>query len=719
MRFFKRKKTPTIIQMEAVECGAACLSILLAYHKKYVPLEEMRVACGVSMHGSNAADMIGAGKTFGLSGKGLRLSIEELDQIDTPLILFWGFNHFVVFEGFFRRGAWINDPSSGPRKVSKEEFSKNYTGVALQFSLDKSFKKGGFPPNVFRILARKMRGAFFPLLYLSLVELLAVVPTLTIAALTKIFIDHVVIDQLWDWSFTIIICLIFAFSFQALFQGIQGRCLYRLNAFLSLRLSGEFLHHVMRLPVSFYQQRNPGDLAFRVQLNDTVINEITEKVGLVALNLIKMVFFLLVLASFSYSLALIALMEACLNALMLFWIDRKRKDTMSKMLRDYVNMTAYSVGGLENIETIKSLGLERDIFGTWASYNSKFLSAKQDFSTTNIWIQSLSPLFKILATTCFLLRGAYLSLLGVLSIGSVTSLYFVMEQLTKPFRHLTDLGQVLQEIKAELLRLDDSLQNKKDTWFLQKKEAASFEKLQGELVLENVSYGYAKTQMPLIKNFSLKIEPGKMVALVGPSGCGKSTIAKLALGLIEPWEGRVLYDGKKRRNIHPLSLARSIGGVDQSIFLFSGSIKDNITFWNTEISDESLIRAAMDASIHETILNRSKGYQSSLETKGRNISGGERQRLEIARALALDPSLFILDEATSSLDAETEKQIMRSIKRRSSSCLLIAHRLSTVKEADEILVMEGGQIVQRGVHNELKEQKGLYQKLFSFEAPVS
>lgn len=710
----RRQKTPTVIQMEMVECGAAALSIILAYHGRFVPLEELRVACAVSSNGSRASNIVKAAALYGLDGKGLKKTLEELQDIEPPYIVFWGFNHFLVVEGFSKKGVYLNDPATGPRIATWEEFSENYTGIILTFDPTEDFEKKGSPPKIIDALKWRLKNSKPYLFFLGLAQFGQLIPILASAAFVSLFIDEILANSKLGWIAGLSIGLLVTLLIQSGLDWIQGKCLYRLDAALSIQLSSSFFQKLMRLPVQFFLQRSSGDLSWRVQLNDQVIADITQQIAKSALNILMLVIYAVVMFIFSKIVATIVILSGMLNIAMLIWIGRARSNAMARLLQNYLTNVGFSVNGLLNIETVKALGMESDFFSKWSGYNAEWLIANQEFQTKNIVLNTFSPLIKSFITTMLLSVGAYLVMTGEMTIGALMGLKIIADKFIQPLDELVNLSKNLQEVKVNLLRLDDSLKNEVDKNFqndTQKPTTEMAAKLKGELELKNLTFGYIPTEKPFIQNFNLLLKPGKSIALVGHTGCGKTSIAKLILGIYHPWEGTILFDGQRREDVPQQMLHNSLNFVDQDIILFSGSIVDNITLWNSTIPEAEIIQAAKDACIHEEIVMKKGGYNHLLEEGGLDMSGGERQRLEIARALVTNPSILILDEATSSLDSLTENKITQNIKRRNIALCIIAHRLSTIKNADEIYVMEKGKVVQRGKHDNLIKEEGLYKTL--------
>lgn len=709
-------RTPTVLQMEVVECGAASLAMILGYYKKFLSLEELRITCGVSRDGVSAFNVVAAGKSYGLDSKGARLSVEDLQLLKGPCILFWDFNHFVVFEGFSKKGAHLNDPAQGRRTLSLDEFSKHYTGVTLTFEKTDAFKPGGSPPSAIGALKGRFKYSQPAFIYLSVAQLCLLIPPLASAALAQIFIDKILADHYFTWIWGVVIALLTALILNGLLLWFRGKCLYRLNAFLSISMSSKFLKHLMQLPTDYYDQRSSGDLAWRVQLNDTVINNITEKLAGALLNALQIAVYAVVLFSFSWIIALVGILEIVFNIALLLFINRTRQEMMAKVIQNQLQMIGFSVTGIAYMETIKSLGMESDFFSKWANFNTRWLLSQQSFGKRNIVLATLVPFFRSITNALVLGIGAYLILQGKLTIGMWTALHIIMGYFLAPIQELISLGETIQTTKINLLRLDDTTKNKKDHLFTSQKEATeSPVKLKGYFEMKDVDFGYTPTKPPVVQNINLSIAPGKSVAIVGGTGSGKSTITALAMNLYWPSKGEILYDNQKREEICPLSFCNSVSIVNQRIFLFSGSIRDNITLWNRSIPDELLITAAKDALIHEEVIKREGGYDHEIMEKGADLSGGERQRLEIARALVKNPTFLILDEATSALDAVTESLIIRNIKRRGCACLVIAHRLSAIRDCDEIIVLDQGKVVQRGTHESLKGVDGYYKELVEKE----
>jgi NHLM bacteriocin system ABC transporter peptidase/ATP-binding protein len=709
-------KVPAIIQMEAVECGAASLAMILAYYGRIVPLEEMRVECGVSRDGSKASNVLRAARKYGLEAKGFRMEPEDLKDINMPAILFWNFNHFIVLKGFKGNKVYINDPATGPKVITYEEFDQCFTGVVLTFKPTEKFQKGGEKPNIITPLKKRLKGSELALVYIVLAGLFLVIPGLVVPTFSKIFVDNILVGQMKGWIKPLIIAMLLTMIVKGLLTWLQQYYLLRFETKLALESSAKFFLHVLKLPVEFFFQRQIGEISNRVQINDKVANLLAQDISVNVLNFIMIVFYAILMFQYDVLLTIAGISIAFLNLLILKFISNKRVTLNQRLLQERGKLMGTAMSGLQLIESLKSTGSEADFYASWSGYQAKVLNAQQEIGVSNQILSTIPPFLATLNNILILTLGGIRVMDGHLSMGMLIAFQGLMGSFITPVNDLMNLGGKLQETFGDLNRLDDVLKYKKDDTFNEKlKLEDSIDKktkLDGYLELKNVTFGYNKLEPPLIEGFNLKLNPGERVALVGGSGSGKSTVAKMVAGLYAPWEGEILYDGKKLSEYPREMINNSIAMVDQDIFLFEGTVTENITMWDRTIDSEKVIEAAKDACIHEIITERAGGYDGRVDEGGANFSGGQRQRIEIARALVVNPSILILDEATSALDPNTEKIIDDNIRKRGCACLIIAHRLSTIRDADEIIVLEKGKIVQRGTHDELmKDKEGLYYKL--------
>ena len=711
----RRVKTPTVIQMEAVECGAAALTIVLGAFGRIVSLEEMRLACGVSRDGSRANNIVRAAQQYGLVTKGYRREPEQLRDMPMPQIIHWNFNHFLVLEGFHKNRVYLNDPASGPRTVDFEEFERSFTGITLTFEKGDDFKPGGAKRSLISALRRRAAGLKSGLLMVIATGLLLVIPGLVLPAVTGIFIDDIFIKRMTDWIWPVLLTIGGAVLVQALLTWMQEYYLLRLGTSLALRESAKFFLHVLRLPMDFFNQRYGGEVGSRVGINDKIATVLSEQLARNVVNVVMVVFYAGIMLFYSLPLTVMALCLTSLNILVLKMITRQRIDRSQRMVMKSSRLTGISMGGLQSIETLKAAGRESDFFTKWSGAQAEYMNAMQELSRLSLTFGQLPTLVSALNEVLILLIGGLLIMNGSMTIGSLVAFKLLIPNLLGPFSQLVQLTTTIQELEGDVNRLDDVFNYPVDEEVCLNREPGDFRvadiKLSGGLVMNDIQFGYSRLDPPLVTDFSLRLEPGRRIALVGATGSGKSTIAKLVSGLYHPWSGELLFDGRAIRDIPPAVFFNSVALVDQEIFLFEGTVKENLTLWDDAIPMEDLVAATRDACIHDEISTRPEGYMSHVAEQGVNFSGGQRQRLEIARALVNNPTVLIMDEATSALDPVTEKKIDRNLRRRGCSCLIVAHRLSTIRDCDEIIVMANGNIVQRGCHEEMIDVDGPYARL--------
>lgn len=720
-RASKRVKTPTVLQMEAVECGAAALGIMLGYYKRIVPLAELRRECGVSRDGSKASNILKAARNYGFQAKGFKKELDQLPNLCPPYIVFWNFNHFLVVEGFGNKSIYLNDPASGPRKVSRQEFDEGYTGVVLVMEPDQEFQQGGRKPSLTLSLWSRLQNATGALIYCMVAGFILTIVGLAVPVFSQIFVDEILVQQRYHWLRPLLLAMAIATVLQGSLTLLRLRYLRRLKVKLSVGMSSRFLWHILRLPVGFYAQRFAGEISNRTSLNDQVADVLSGKLATTAIDTVMVIFYALVMLQYDRVLTLVVASFAAVNVLTLQWISRQRVDANQRLIQEYGKAAGASIAALQSIETLKASGLESDFFSRWSGYYTKAINSQQELGVTNQTFSILPTLLSALSSMALLVVGGLRVMDGHLSIGMLIAFQGLMQSFLLPVNNLVNFGSTLQEMEGNLIRLDDVLDNPIDGAGGAGEEKISLSpssplpRLQGYVELENVTFGYSRLDPPLIENFSLSVKPGGRVALVGGSGSGKSTIAKLVSGLYEPWEGEICFDGQPRNQIPQSILTNSVALVEQDILMFGGTVRENLTLWDTTVPDKNLVRASKDAAIDDVIFSMSGGFDAELIEGAANLSGGQRQRLEIARALVNNPSILIMDEATSALDSETEKIIDQNLRRRGCTCLIVAHRLSTIRDCDEIIVLEHGRVVQRGTHEELWQVEGVYSRLISSE----
>ncbi len=712
-------KVPVILQMEAVECGAAALAMVLAYYKKWVPLEQVRSDCGVSRDGSNAANIVKAAKFYGLEAKGRLLTLEKLKEDHScPCILWWNHNHFVVLDGFTSKGAAkLNDPAMGRVEVSAEAFEKSYSLMCIELKPGPDFVPEGKRASVLSFLLKRGRDNLKPLLFVMLSALPAAVTGILIPQFSRIYTDRILSGENPEWLFGFLVLLAALIIFQLFAEIIRIYAVIRATGKLSISSSASFLWHVFLLPMDFFAQRMAGDIASRQSENDKVSDVLSNKIAPTLIQFVLLIFYVIVMAKYSLVLTLVGLLTVCLNLYMFRYISEKRMEILRSQSRDKNLALAVLTTGIRMIETIKASGAENGFFSSWSDYQASAHRAQVSYEKIDRFLSPLPSLIQQISDVFVLSLGTYLMIRGSMTAGAFLAFQALLLAFYAPANSLLTAGENIQETRASMERIGDVLnyQAGRNIEATDPSLLIGAQKLSGELKLENVTFGYSPLEEPLIKDFSMSARPGAMIALVGFSGSGKSTIARLIAGLYKPWSGSITFDGKTHDQILRPVFSGSAAVVDQEVTLFNDTIASNIKMWDESIADFEMIMAARDADIHEDILKRKGSYHHRLEEGGRDLSGGQRQRLEIARALATDPSIIVMDEATSALDAATEQAVAQSIRDRGITCIIIAHRLSTIRDCDEIIVLDRGLVAERGTHNELMDKGGLYRRLVATE----
>nr|WP_308042177.1 NHLP family bacteriocin export ABC transporter peptidase/permease/ATPase subunit [Streptomyces sp. 8L] len=709
----KSARTPTVLQMEAVECGAACLAMVLAHHGRHVPLEELRIACGVSRDGSRASNLLKAARSYGLGAKGMQMESAALTGVQGPAILFWEFNHYVVYEGhgrrFGTRGAHINDPAKGRRFVPAEDFDTSFTGVALVFERTASFTAGGRRPGVLRALPARMRGTAGTLFAALLAGLLLVATGAAVPALSRTYIDMFLVGGQTSLLGPLFAAMAAMIALTAVLTGLQQANLLRGRIISSTLSSARFMRHLMRLPVTFFAQRSPADLVQRLQSNDSVAETLARDLSAAGVDGLVVLLYAVLLWTYDPQLTVVGVLVALLNVVAMRVVIRLRATHTQKLRADSARLTTTSYTGLQLIETLKATGGEDGFFRRWAGQHATTLEEQQRLGVPSAVLAVVAPLLATLNSALILWIGGLRAVDGHISIGLLVAFQALVTRFTAPITRLNGVAGRIQDFAADVARLKDVENFPADSLYARGGGDPSTRRLTGHVALENVTFGYSPLDTPLLGGFSLTVGPGRQVALVGGSGSGKSTVSRLISGLYRPWEGTISIDGRPIEDIPRGALAASVSFVDQDVFLFEGTVRDNVALWDPSIPDGGGVAALRDAALYDDVIaRRPDGIHTRVEQDGRNFSGGQRQRLEIARALVRGPSVLVLDEVTSALDAETERVIMDNLRRRGCACVVIAHRLSTVRDSDEIVVLDHGTVVERGRHHELVAAGGAY-----------
>ncbi|MBO6146175.1 MAG: NHLP family bacteriocin export ABC transporter peptidase/permease/ATPase subunit [Lachnospiraceae bacterium] len=707
----KYVKTPTIYQMEATECGAASLAMILGYFGKHVPLEQMRIECGVTRDGSNARNLMRAGKRLGLEVHGYRKEIDGLLALPVPCILHWNFNHFVVWEGVKGGYCYINDPGEGRRKLTLEDVDDCFTGVVLTFKKTPDFVPSRKRDTLLSFIGQRLKDQYGALTALAAIGFLLIFPGFVIPVFSQFFIDEILIGGNDDYVTGLLLVMIFTLLFRAVLRYYRGMLLQQLQNKITLISAHRFLTHFFRLPIGFFSQRYAGDLSQRVENNNNIGVFLTSDIAETVLNIMTAVFYLILLFIYSPLLTFAGLAIVAVNLMIMKYGSRVIGEMSLKMQQDEGRLFGSLFSGIMASASLKASGTENEFAAKLQGYYAMGIQMDQRLGRKQDLLNAIPEVTDQLTTIIIMVAGALLVIEGRMTEGMLVAYNSLLSSFMDPINNLAGFVQKTQTAKADMRRIDDIMRYRQDSAFDDEDKAEMEKKLMGYMELDGISFGYSVLDSPLVEDFSFYMAPGRSIAFVGASGSGKSTVAKICSGLYKPWEGEVLFDGIPLKRVPQEVLAASVATVSQEITLFSGTVRDNLTMWNSIIPQTDVVRAAKDACIHDLITSKPGAYDFMVTEGGANFSGGQRQRLEIARALVTNPSILIMDEATSALDPVVEKEILDNIKRRGCTCIIVAHRLSAIRDCDEIIVMDHGKIVQRGVHDTLAKEEGHYQRL--------
>ena len=707
-------KVPVVMQMEALECGAASLAMICAYYEKWIPLEQIRVDCGVSRDGANAKNLLVAARSYGFIAKGYRYEPEDLKkQGKFPCIIHWNFNHFVVLDGFKGNKAYLSDPAKGSYSVPMETFDNSFTGICLIFEPNENFEPSGKRKSVFSFAASRLKGAKTAVAFVILTTLISALIGIIMPAFPRIFMDRLLTKESPEWFYPFVIALAVMSALQLIISALETYYRNRINGKLATIGSTSFLWKVLHLPMEFFSQRLAGDIQGRQSSNAGIANSVVNTFAPLVLDAIMAVFYLVVMIRYSWILTLVGLSSLVINAFMARIISKRRVNITRIQMRDAGKLAGATIAGVEMIETIKASGAENGFFERWSGYQASVNAAKVKYARINQYLGMIPAAVSTITSVVVLMLGVWFTMQGSFTVGMIMAFQGMLSSFSSPVSSFISAGQTMQEMRTQMERIDDVMLYRDDECYKAEGKPSDYLKLKGNIEIKNVTFGYSRLSAPVIKDFSLTIKPGERVALVGSSGCGKSTISKLVSGLYQPWSGEILFDGKPITEINRDVFTGSLAVVDQEITLFEDTVSDNIKMWDKSIEDFEMILAARDAQIHDEIMRRDGGYNYKIAEGGKDFSGGQRQRLEIARVLAKDPTIVILDEATSALDAKTECDVVNAVKDRGITCIVVSHRLSTVRDCDKIVVLDDGVIAEQGTHDELYSKGGIYTRLIS------
>ena len=709
-------KVPVVMQMEALECGAASLTMIMNYYQKWIPLEQARGDCGVSRDGANAKNIMLAARSYGMEAKAWKVDPDDLlAEGPFPCIIHWGFNHFVVLCGSKNGRVVLNDPARGRVAVSMEEFDNEYTGVMISVEPAEGFEPSGKKKSVFSYAKERLTGTSSAVAFVVLTTTISSLFGIIMPVFGRVFLDRLLTGRNPEWLVPFIMGM-------SAFAAVDILVLW-IAAVYSLRIQGKmeavgssgYLWKVLRLPMQFFGQRLAADIADRQATNATIAGTLVNTFAPLAINTGMMVFYLVVMVRYSLLLTAIGIGAIIINLSVSAVVSSRRVNLTRVQMRDSAKLSAATASSIRMIETIKASGAEKGVFGRWAGFQASVNTQNYRFIRLNNLLSTVPSVVTSITNLTVMGVGVYLVLKGQFTVGMVMAFQGFLSSFMQPANSLISAGQSLQEMISQMERVDDVMSYPTDPYLEEREKTEEYEKLTGAIEMKDITFGYAPLGDPLITDFSLSVKPGQKIALVGRSGCGKSTLAKLLTGLYKPWSGSITFDGKPIEQIDRNVFIGSVAVIDQNVTLFDDTVSENIKMWDTSIEDFEMIMAARDAGIHEDIVVRPGGYQHKMAENGRDFSGGQRQRIEIARALSQDPTICILDEATSALDAKTEFEVVRSISERGITCIVIAHRLSTIRDCDEIIVLDRGHVVERGTHEELLAKNGAYTRLVTSE----
>ena len=718
----RRVRAPVFLQIDAAECGAVALAMVLAAHGRWVPLDELRSLCGVSRNGSHVRHMMRAARAYGLKAEDRCVGASQLANVALPAILFVNQCHFVVLEGFDRRKVYLNDPAQGRRILSFDALAKIYSGLVLEFQPEATFQQGGEHPGLLTGFIKRFEGARTALAFVLAAGICLIPPSVAIPSFTRVFIDNYLIEGQRLWIGWLILLMVATTVVQGGLLWASGYVFMRLSLRTSIREASRFVWTMLRLPIGFFSQRDATNIAARADLAPELGHMTISVASEVLLPALTASAYAIVMLTYSPWLTAVTVGIVVANMVVFMVLRKHVEEFQRRASLEGVKLEGKTMQAVQMIELIKALGAETAFHQTWSAQLAAATNLRQSIGRFSAQIAVVPDTLTQLGTISVLLVGGWLAMHERLTLGMLIGFQLLQAGFAAPVLQIMHALIGLQSARGLFEQFDDVSTHATANEFSGDRLAllpAGDEsigpsvphRLSGRISIRGLSFGHVPLDPPLIDGFDLDIAAGSRVAIVGPSGCGKSTVCYLAAGLVEPWGGEIWLDGRSLAKIPRSVLRGSLAIVDQDIVLFAGTIRENLTMWDNTVPEERLIRAVRDAVIDDLIATRPGGIDGYIEEGGRNFSGGQRQRLEIARALATEPTILVLDEATSALDPVVERQVMENVRRRGCTCLIVAHRLSAIRDCDEIVVMDQGRTVERGTHEQLVAADGFYQRL--------
>lgn len=702
---YKRVKTPTILQMDAMECGAVCLSIVLGYYGLYLSSEEARAACGISRDGSKAINIIKAARRYGMDAGGLSIhEIEDLRQIKPPFIIFWQFNHFMVVEGIEKNTIYINDPGTGPRTISFEEFDKDYTGIVIKLTPGEEFTPGGKKEkSTLGLLYDYFKDDKLELSFIFLTSVLFTIPQASIVLFFKFFVDNILVKKQTQWMPGFVFSMLFIVISITVLLWIQQYFIVRYKLLFSIKKIPKFFNTLLHLPMSFYTQRSSGDMANRMHIFDVISEKITTAISDSVTSILSIVIYTLIILFLNPVMGLVTILVTALNFSSISFTKRKIVDLGRRFSQDRAKMYSVEYSGVKMMEELKFMGAENRFFSRWLSFKFKVMGSQQKIDLYTAFISILPATLYFLNLVIIIILSIHYVLHGAITVGGIIAIYTLLLLFPGPVTNIVNNLLQINELKADLIRVNDVTQG---AIHVEKKPHDGI-KTKNLIDIKSVYFGYSKLEAPILTEIDISLKKGHSIAITGMSGGGKSSLLNLVSCLFEPWAGEIYLKGKNVKDYVPSDLFKIISYVDQNIFLFEGTLRDNLTMWDNTIDDATIIEALKVACVYDVVVLKG-GLDYHVQEGGGNLSLGQAQRIELARALIKKPELILLDEATSALDSTTEAAIYDNLRKMDCSFIIVAHRLSAIRQCNEIVVIENGGIIERGVHAELMALNGRY-----------